>query len=79
MIVENSLKAKEEEGVDYSTLVLAQANLLAVVTAFGDTRKNEKAYSMVRLNTVLIVFFILQFFTSKKKAAISYIKCGFFS
>lgn len=47
MLVESTLKAADTEEVDYKSLVLLQANLLAVVMAYGDKRKNDKAYSMV--------------------------------
>ncbi|XP_059061266.1 LOW QUALITY PROTEIN: stalled ribosome sensor GCN1 [Achroia grisella] len=47
VLVNNSLTAKEEDDVDYKSLVLSQANLLAVVTAYGNKRKNDKAYSML--------------------------------
>lgn len=46
VLVEGALKAPEDV-LDYNTLVLAQANLLAVVTAYGDKKKNEKGYSLV--------------------------------
>ncbi|XP_038215346.1 eIF-2-alpha kinase activator GCN1 [Zerene cesonia] len=46
VLVENGLKSAED-GVDFTPLVLCQANLLAVVTAYGDKRKNENAYSML--------------------------------
>ncbi|KAL0893484.1 hypothetical protein ABMA27_013683 [Loxostege sticticalis] len=47
VLVEGALKVTEEDGVDYNCLVMTQANLLAVVTAYGDSRKNDKAYSML--------------------------------
>ncbi|KAM3961855.1 lethal (3) 80Fj [Aphomia sociella] len=47
VVVQSSLTAAEEDAVDYNSLVLSQANLLAVVTAYGDKRKNDKAYSML--------------------------------
>lgn len=48
VLADGALKSPDDEAVDYRSLVLAQANLLAVVTAHGDKRLNEKAYSMVR-------------------------------
>ncbi|XP_068630147.1 stalled ribosome sensor GCN1 [Battus philenor] len=47
VLTEGSLKNVEEDGVDYNSLVLAQANLLAAVTAFGNKQKNEKAFSVL--------------------------------
>ncbi|CAB3252124.1 unnamed protein product [Arctia plantaginis] len=47
VLVEGTLQATEEDGVDYNGLVLAQANLLASITAYGDKRKNEKAFSIL--------------------------------
>ncbi|CAK1582375.1 unnamed protein product [Parnassius mnemosyne] len=47
VLTEGSLKSIEDDGVDYKSLVLSQANLLAVVTAFGNKRKNDKAFSML--------------------------------
>ncbi|XP_047528363.1 eIF-2-alpha kinase activator GCN1 [Vanessa atalanta] len=46
ILVEGSINAPDDV-LDYTTLVLAQANLLAVVTAYGDKKKNEKGYSML--------------------------------
>ncbi|XP_045491112.1 eIF-2-alpha kinase activator GCN1 [Colias croceus] len=46
VLVENGLKSADD-GVDFTPLVMCQANLLAVVTAYGDKRKNENAYSML--------------------------------
>ncbi|KAI8435420.1 hypothetical protein MSG28_003727 [Choristoneura fumiferana] len=48
VVAEGALRGGEEgdgDGVDYAALVLAQANLLAVVVAYGDKRQNEKAFS----------------------------------
>ncbi|GBP56848.1 eIF-2-alpha kinase activator GCN1 [Eumeta japonica] len=47
VLVEGSLKNHVGDEVDYQTIVLAQANLLAVITAFGDHKKNSKAYSVL--------------------------------
>ncbi|CAH0406720.1 unnamed protein product [Chilo suppressalis] len=47
VVAESALKNVEADGVDYNALVLAQANLLAAVTAYGDHRKNEKAYTVL--------------------------------
>lgn len=61
VLVEGALKATEEDGVDYTSLVLSQANLLAVVTAYGEKRSNDKAYSMVsKLSscTILVAYCI---------------------
>ncbi|CAH2086956.1 unnamed protein product [Euphydryas editha] len=46
ILVEGSLGATEDV-LDYNTLVLAQVNLLSVVTAYGDKKKNDKGYSML--------------------------------
>ncbi|KAI5634477.1 eIF-2-alpha kinase activator GCN1 [Phthorimaea operculella] len=48
-LVETALKASQEkdEGVDYNSLVLTQANFLAVVVAQGDKRKHDKAYALL--------------------------------
>ncbi|KAJ0180220.1 hypothetical protein K1T71_003624 [Dendrolimus kikuchii] len=47
VLVEGTLNTNEEDGLDYDALVLSQANLLAVVTAYGHKQKNEKAYSVL--------------------------------
>lgn len=47
VLVERALKSSEEDGVDYNSLVITQANLLAVVTAFGKRKCNHKAYYVV--------------------------------
>ncbi|CAH3879772.1 unnamed protein product [Pieris brassicae] len=46
VLVENGIKVENGE-VDYTPLVLCQANLLAAVSAFGDKHKNDKAYTML--------------------------------
>lgn len=58
MLVEGALKVTEEDGVDYNCLVMTQANLLAVVTAYGDSRKNDKAYSMVSTYFIITSYLI---------------------
>ncbi|XP_013182147.1 PREDICTED: translational activator GCN1 isoform X1 [Papilio xuthus] len=45
VVAESSLKNTDEDGVDYNSLVLSQANLLAVVTAYGNKKKNNKAFT----------------------------------
>ncbi|XP_041977566.1 eIF-2-alpha kinase activator GCN1 isoform X2 [Aricia agestis] len=46
VLVNGPLKTPDD-GVDYNTLVLTQANLVAVVAAYGDKRKNDKANSIL--------------------------------
>ncbi|XP_028035975.1 eIF-2-alpha kinase activator GCN1 isoform X1 [Bombyx mandarina] len=46
VLVESSPKSLEHE-VDLNSLILAQANLLATVCAYGDKKKNKKAYSVL--------------------------------
>ncbi|XP_026329507.1 eIF-2-alpha kinase activator GCN1 isoform X2 [Hyposmocoma kahamanoa] len=52
VLADGALKVPDDEAVDYRALVLAQANLLAVVTAHGDRRLNEKAYSTLHTSWV---------------------------
>ncbi|KAF9411180.1 hypothetical protein HW555_009953, partial [Spodoptera exigua] len=54
VLIEGAIKASEENGVDYNTLVISQANLLAAITAYGDHRKSDKAYSMLHTTWVTI-------------------------
>ncbi|XP_063377694.1 stalled ribosome sensor GCN1 [Cydia fagiglandana] len=54
VLVEGALKGTEEDGVDYPSLVLAQANLLAVVIAGGDKRQNDKAFSKLHTSWLAI-------------------------
>ncbi|XP_047988388.1 eIF-2-alpha kinase activator GCN1 [Leguminivora glycinivorella] len=54
VLVEGALKGTEEDGVDYPSLVLAQANLLAVVIAGGDKRQNDKAFSKLHSSWLAI-------------------------
>ncbi|XP_052737701.1 eIF-2-alpha kinase activator GCN1 [Bicyclus anynana] len=46
VLVEGAIKDPEDV-LDYNTLVLVQANLLTVVTAFGEKKKNEKGYALL--------------------------------
>ncbi|KAL4704513.1 hypothetical protein ACJJTC_007632, partial [Scirpophaga incertulas] len=46
ILVEAAAKMTSEDGVDYNSLILAQANLLATVTAYGDPKKNKNAFSV---------------------------------
>lgn len=48
VLAEGALRG-DDAGVDYEALVLAQANLLAAVVAYGDKRQSEKAFSKVAL------------------------------
>ncbi|XP_075992954.1 lethal (3) 80Fj [Anticarsia gemmatalis] len=54
VLVEGTLQNTEEDGVDYNALVLAQANLIAAVTAYGDKRKNDKAFAMLHASWLAI-------------------------
>ncbi|KAJ8723024.1 hypothetical protein PYW07_004204 [Mythimna separata] len=54
VLVDGTIKATEENGVDYNSLVLSQANLLAAIIAYGDHRKNDKAFSMLHTSWVSI-------------------------
>lgn len=47
-LVEGSLKS-QEDSIDYKTLVLTQSNLLAVITAYGNKKKNDKGYTVVNI------------------------------
>lgn len=58
VLVECTLQGTEEAGVDYNGLVLAQANLLASITAYGEEAKNRKAYRMVSAHALQYNFFI---------------------
>lgn len=54
VLIDGTIKSTEENGVDYNTLVISQANLLAAITAYGDHRKSDKAYSMLHTSWVSI-------------------------
>lgn len=54
VLVEGTLKTSEEDGVDYGSLVLAQANFIAVVSAYGCKRKTDKAYAMLHTSWLTI-------------------------
>ncbi|XP_072943447.1 stalled ribosome sensor GCN1 isoform X2 [Epargyreus clarus] len=47
VVVKEGLKESKEDGVDYDTLVVAQGKLLAVVTAYGNKKRNYNAYSLL--------------------------------
>ena len=55
-LVEGSLK-NQEDTLDYNILVLTQANLLAVVTAYGNKKKNDKGYTVVNILRKYFLFF----------------------
>ncbi|XP_014362251.2 eIF-2-alpha kinase activator GCN1 isoform X1 [Papilio machaon] len=54
VVAEASLKNTDEDGVDYNSLVLSQANLLAVVTAYGNKKKNNKAFTALHASWTAI-------------------------
>ncbi|XP_048479681.1 eIF-2-alpha kinase activator GCN1-like isoform X2 [Plutella xylostella] len=46
ILVEHALKEPAQD-FDYKTIILAQANLLCTVTAYGDHKRNDKAYTLL--------------------------------
>ncbi|CAH0604472.1 unnamed protein product [Chrysodeixis includens] len=54
VLVDGTLRVTEENGVDYNSLVISQANLLAAIVAHGDNKKSDKAYSMLHTSWVSI-------------------------